>query len=194
MEGLRIPNEERQKFSHPLGKLFSGTREETLSEVETFLKEYLSAGFSLNVYSVGDIVTMDFINNNFLKKFIKLSIIDEKTQRKIIRISFEDFFEEVYEFINPQGIIRKESFDLLNKIIGSNKRTLLKIIEGEEDLLVLPLVREIILKEGTKNFVVYGQPPITDAKEPIPEGIVIIDIDPMIKEKVDKLIKIMVQC
>ncbi|MFX1276533.1 MAG: DUF359 domain-containing protein [Promethearchaeota archaeon] len=192
MKGFRIPKEERYKFTRPLGKLISGTRGDTVSEVENILRNYLNSGFSLKLYTVGDIVTEDFLNNDFLKSFIKLSIIDEKTQRNKIKISFEEFFEETYEFKNPQGTIRKESFSLLKKIINSNNRTLLKITEGEEDLLVLPLVIEIFLDKKVKNLVFYGQPPITDSKNPIPEGIVLVDVNSKIQKNIAKLIKLMV--
>ncbi|GAG89488.1 unnamed protein product, partial [marine sediment metagenome] len=102
-----------------------------------------------------------------------------------------DFFDDILEFENPKGIIKQESFVLLRKMIKSNKRTLLRIISGEEDLLVLPLVLELPLEKGCKCLVFYGQPPITEAKTPIPEGIVLVDVDSKIQEDVRNLIKIM---
>jgi len=163
-KNLKIPTTERHKFSQPLGKLIAGTRKETISEVEERIKNYKKANFEVKVYLVGDIVTKDFLANDFLKSFIKLCIIDEKTQRNQIKIEVEDFFEEIIEFENPEGGIKKESFTLLDEIITSNKRTLFKVIKGEEDLLVLPLVLSIPLNETVKNLVFYGQPPITDSR------------------------------
>ena len=191
MQGFRIPKEKRHKFSQPLGRLISGNRKNTILKVESILKGYLIEGYVLNIYTVGDIVTHDFLDNSFLRQFIKLSIIDGKTQRHKIRIILEEYFDQQYQFKNPQGSISMDSFVLLNKIIKSNKRTILKIIEGEEDLLVLPLVKEIILKERIKNLVFYGQPPITDAKITIPEGIVLVDVSIEIKQEVENLINIM---
>ena len=127
----------------------------------------------------------------FLKKYIKLSIIDEKTQRSHIQLEFEEFFENIIEFKNPQGGIKEESFGLLGQIIISDRRTVLKIIEGEEDLLVLPLVSVIPLKEMIKHLVFYGQPPITDSKYPIPEGIVMVDVDKRIQKTVNKFLTLM---
>ncbi|GAH86985.1 unnamed protein product, partial [marine sediment metagenome] len=144
-ENLKVPEAERHKFSQPLGKLFAGTREKTILEVENVVKSFLKAGFEIKIYLVGDIVTQDFLAKKFLKRFIKLCIIDEKTQRNQIKIEAEDFFEEIIEFENPQGGIQSESFNLLNDIISSDKLTLLKITKGEEDLLVLPLVLKIPL-------------------------------------------------
>jgi len=190
-ENLKIPEEERHKFSQPLGKLYAGSRKETISEVEKAINVFIEAEFEIKVYLVGDIVTQDFLAKDFLKRFIKLCVIDEKTQRNHIKIETEDFFEEIIEFENPQGGIQKESFTLLNDIVSSDKRTLLKITKGEEDLLVLPLVLSISLREKVKNLVFYGQPPITDSKKTIREGIVMVDVEKRIQKAVGKFVKMM---
>jgi uncharacterized protein (UPF0218 family) len=190
-KNLKIPTTERHKFSQPLGKLIAGTRKETISEVEEHIRNYKNANFEVKVYLVGDIVTKDFLENDFLKSFIKLCIIDGKTQRNQIKIKIEDFFEEIIEFENPEGGIKKESFTLLDEIITSDKRTLFKVIKGEEDLLVLPLVLSIPLNETVKNLVFYGQPPITDSKRQIPEGIVMVDVEKRIKKVVQKFVSLM---
>jgi uncharacterized protein (UPF0218 family) len=190
-KNLKIPTTERHKFSQPLGKLIVGTRKETISEVEEHIRNYKNANFEVKVYLVGDIVTKDFFANDFLKSFVKLCIIDEKTQRNQIKIKIEDFFEEIIEFENPEGGIKKESFTLLDEIITSNKRTLFKVIKGEEDLLVLPLVLSIPLNETVKNLVFYGQPPITDSKRQVPEGIVMVDVEKRIKKVVKKNLSLM---
>ena len=129
-DNLKIPPNERHKFSQPLGKLYSGTREETIREVISAIKEYLKKGFEVSVYLVGDIVTQDFLASNFLKPFISLCIVDEKTQRAQIKIEVEDFFEEIIEIENPEGGIKSENFKLLDDIVKSNKRTLLRVTEG----------------------------------------------------------------
>ncbi len=187
---LKIPQDKRYEFAQPLDKLISGKREETLLKVEDIIKNYIKSGLSINLYIVGDIVTKDFLANQFLKTFIKLCIIDEKTQRKKIYIETENF-EEIVELENPKGTIQKESWSLLKNIIESKKKTLLKITKGEEDLLVLPIVLELPLEENVKNFIFYGQPPITDARTIIPEGIVLVDVNLEIQNKVKKYINLM---
>ena len=188
---LRIPPDKRHAFSEPLDTLITGTRKETLNQVENKIENFLKQGIDLNFYIVGDIVSKDFLSNSFLKSFIKICIIDEKTQRNYISFDFEDFFEDIVEFKNPEGIIHKDCWDLFRKIIKSEKRTLVKIIEGEEDLLLLPLVLEIPLQEGVKNIAFYGQPPITDSNYVIPEGIVIVNVDKGVQEKVKTVISLM---
>ena len=190
-ENLKVPEAERYKFSQPLGKLYAGTRNKTILEVEKAVKAFLKSDLVVKIYLVGDIVTQDFLAKDFLKKFIKLCIIDEKTQRNQIKIEAEEFFEEIIEFENPQGGIQRESFNLLNDIVSSDKVTLLKITIGEEDLLVLPLVLSIPLSERTKSLVFYGQPPITDSKKTIPEGIVMVNVEKRIQKAVKKFIEMM---
>ncbi|MFX0071292.1 MAG: DUF359 domain-containing protein [Candidatus Hermodarchaeota archaeon] len=190
-ENLRIPEEDRYKFSQPLGKLITGTRKETISEIEHYFRNFSKKKPVFNFYLVGDIVTKDFLANNFLKSFIMLCIIDEKTQRGQVTIDLEGFFEEMIEFKNPAGSISKECWELLEKIISSKKRTLLNIVEGEEDLLVLPLVLTLPIEKNVKNFVFYGQPPITDSKHLIPEGIVMVDVNKTIQKAVKKFIALM---
>lgn len=188
---LRIPYEKRHLFVEPLDILIAGSRKETLAQVINIFKDYLRSKKVLNFYLVGDIVTNDFLSNQFLKSFVKLSIIDEKTKRNHINIEFEKYFEQTLELKNPEGTINKDCWNLFREVIKSEKKTLIKIIEGEEDLLLLPLILEITIIEGVKNFAFYGQPPITDSNFVIPQGIVIVDIDKNIQEKVKEIISIM---
>lgn len=188
---LRIPYDKRHLFTEPLDILIAGSREETIVQVENIFQDYLRSEKVINFYIVGDIVAKDFLSNHFLKNFIKLCIIDEKTQRNHINLEFEDYFEQTIEFQNPEGTINKDCWKLFREVIRSEKRTLIKITNGEEDLLILPLVLEIPILKESKNFAFYGQPPITDSNFIIPEGIVIVDVDKDIQEKVKIVISIM---
>ncbi len=188
---LGIPQDKRHLFAEPLDILIAGSREETIIQVENIIRDNLESGVAINFYIVGDIVAKDFLSNQFLRNFIKICIIDEKTQRSHLKLEFEEFFEHTIEFKNPEGTINKECWKLFREVITSGKKTLIKIIEGEEDLLILPLVLEIPILKDVKNFAFYGQPPITDLKYQIPEGIVIVDVDINIQEKVKKVISIM---
>jgi len=188
---LRIPQDKRHLFAEPLDILIAGSREETIIQVENIFKDYLESGVNVNFYIVGDIVAKDFLSNQFLKSFVKICIIDEKTQRSHIDLEFQEFFEHAIEFKNPEGTINKDCWKLFRDVIKSERRTLIKITEGEEDLLILPLVLEIPILKGVKNFAFYGQPPITDSNFVIPEGIVIVDVDKNTQEKVNNVISIM---
>ncbi|MHA2280980.1 MAG: DUF359 domain-containing protein [Promethearchaeota archaeon] len=187
-KNLRIPQKKRKSFAEPLDILIAGSREDTITQVENIFRDFLKSGLALNFYIVGDIVAKDFISNSFLKPFIKICVIDEKTQRNQINIEFEDFFEEEIEFQNPVSTINKECWEIFRTSIASKKKTLIKVTEGEEDLLVLPLILEIPI-ENQGHFAFYGQPPITDSNFVIPEGIVIVNVDKNIQEKVLKILE-----
>lgn len=188
---LKIPANQRHKFSQPLGKLIAGSREETISSVVEILKDLLKENLTINCYLVGDIVTEDFINDDFLCSLVKVSIIDGKTKRDHIKLDIEGFFEEIYEMENLESGINPDSFEIFKSIIESNRKTLIKITHGEEDLLVLPLIMALQIKESVNNIVFYGQPPITDSKTPIPEGIVMVKVDKSIQKVVKRFITLM---
>lgn len=188
---LKIPYEERSKFAEPLGELISGSRKETIPRVVEKIKQIEQEGNVIRFYIVGDIVTQDFLANAYLKSFIQICIIDEKTQRKHIEINAGDFFEHSVELENPAGTIDKKSWSMIEEILNNKKRTLITITEGEEDLLVLPLVMNLPIKEGVLNYVFYGQPPITDAKRTIPEGVVMTLVGKATQEIVKNLLDIM---
>jgi uncharacterized protein (UPF0218 family) len=187
---LKVPQKKRKSFAEPLDILIAGSREDTILQVENIFRDFLKKGLPLNFYIVGDIVAEDFISNPFLKSFIKICVIDEKTQRKQINIEFEDFFENEIEIQNPVGTINKECWKIFRTSIASKKKTLIKVTEGEEDLLILPLILEIPI-EDQGHFAFYGQPPITDSSFVIPEGIVIVNVDKNIQEKVRKVVAFM---
>ena len=190
---LRIPQDKRHLFAEPLDILIAGSREETIAQVENIFKDYLKSNERMSFYIVGDIVAQDFLSNEFLKKFIKVCVIDEKTQRNHINLDFEEYFEQTIKIQNQEGTINKDCWKIFREILQSGKTTLIKII-GEEDLLILPLVFEISslgLLDRLNNFAFYGQPPITDSNFIIPEGIVIVEVDKNTHEKVKKIISIM---
>ena len=148
---LRIPHDKRQLFAEPLDILIAGTREETIDQIVNIFDDFIKLEGIVNFYIVGDIVAKDFLSNQFLKDFVKVCIIDEKTQRNHISLNFEKFFEQSIEFQNQEGTINKDCWNLFRNIINSGKRTLIKITEGEEDLLILPLILEINILNGVRK-------------------------------------------
>jgi len=188
---LKVPDDKRHLFSQPLGELISGSREETIPMVKSKIQKLKIEGEKFFFYIVGDIVAQDFLANELLRTHIKLCIIDEKTQRKKINVTNTEFFEEILTLKNPKGTISEKSWDILEKIVFSDKRTLLKITDGEEDLLVLPLISLLPLNNERIDFVFYGQPPITDSKQNIPEGIIMVQVNRKVKITVNRFLKFM---
>ncbi|RLG58523.1 MAG: hypothetical protein DRN88_00510 [Candidatus Hydrothermarchaeota archaeon] len=101
-----------------------------------------------------------------------LAIIDLKTKRKKIP---GKKLKEVTKVNNPAGKITHELWSTVKEKI---KEGGIILIEGEEDLAVLPCILEA--EEGT--LVLYGQPS---------EGVVKVNIDKDIKEKAKKLLSFM---
>ena len=193
MKDLRLPLNQRRRFTQPLGKLISGRREDTIAEVVLFFKQEreLNEGLDYKIYCVGDIVTQDFLENAYLREMIKICIIDEKTKRQRIDTPFKEFFEQIIELKNPTGTISKDMWSKLKELIENNRRVLVKIVDGEEDLLVIPLISGFSLSESIKSYVFYGQPPVTDSEKPIPEGLVMLEVTKQIQSIVTELTKLM---
>lgn len=189
---LRLPEDRRHEFSQPLGKLISGSREETIPKIKKIINDFIRKNFNIEIYLVGDIVSQDFLKDDFLKRFVRTCVIDEKTQRSKEKSINDEFFDRLMDLENPKGTINPKSFNLFREILNSNKKSLIRVILGEEDLLVLPLILEIPLKENVKQLVFYGQPPITDSKHQIPEGVVMVEVDKKLQKVVKKFIDLMI--
>lgn len=88
-------------------------------------------------------------------------VVDSKVMRKCIE---PQKFEGRTEFIieNPAGKIKSGVWRALEEAV-TLKRDVAVIVEGEEDLLVLPLI--ILMPHG--SVIVYGQPQV---------GIVLVNV------------------
>ncbi|RLI99311.1 MAG: DUF359 domain-containing protein [Candidatus Aenigmatarchaeota archaeon] len=120
------------------------------------------------IITVGDKVTQTALELGFKPK---LSIIDYKIERKEITCNYKDLFENILKSDNEAGGISENAVKEIKESVKYNN-TLLEI-EGEEDLLVLPVVLEY-----ERGVVLYGQPG---------EGIVMLEINPEKKEEIRKL-------
>ena len=190
-DDLKLPYEQRQTFAQPLDRLIAGTREETIPKVIELIKGYQEKFNEIRCYLVGDIVTQDFLSNDYLKSLVKICIIDEMTQREFVEIDLGTQFEEIIEIKNPTGTINKSNWKVIEEVINSQKNTVIKVIEGEEDLLVIPLILKLPLLKDCKQLVFYGQPPMTDSKPPIPQGIVCVTVKRTIQKMLNRYVSLM---
>ncbi len=166
MKNLKLPSNQRKGLAKPFGKLISGNRINTINEIVAFFKKKieLNKTVDLRLYCVGDIVTYDFLNDSFLRNYIKICFVDEKTKRleqEEIKFSSTEIFDKFIELKNPAGTISSEIWPILEYILNENLKVLITIVEGEEDLLVIPLISELSLAQNVKHYIFYGQPPIT---------------------------------
>lgn len=143
---LILPEEHRRLFKDPFGVLCP-SMEEVLPRIEGRI-----------VYTVGDVVT-----HNLQKKGIipAVAIIDGYTMRSPCR-KMPALSGSCIQVKNPAGTITDELVSALEKAVHNPPTTI--VIEGEEDLAVIPLV--LAAPEGA--VILYGQPR---------EGIVLRTVD-----------------
>jgi len=149
---LSLPVHLRSKLKDPLGELFRGEPFETIERLRSYLtkKPPLFA-------SVGDFVTKNVIAAELNPDII---IIDGKTLRQEVQLVKHEL--EELKVVNPAATIQAETWEVLKNAINL-KRRLAVVVEGEEDLLVLPLMAEA----PTGSVIIYGQPH---------EGLVVITV------------------
>lgn len=122
------------------------------------------------IITVGDITTQNFLKHGIIPH---LAIIDLKTKRQI---QFENVAQigfvhtQFKKVTNPAGMITTSLIKALNK-----PKTSLIVVDGEEDLAVIPAV----LLNPLGTYIYYGQPD---------EGVVEVKVTPKIKQSLlDKL-------
>ena len=143
MDVIRVKDEKlRQKLRRPLGILLKSFSEALKKAKEARLK-------GLQIISVGDRTTINFISNGFLPD---ISVVDGKEMRREAPKIREDLFKSVFTVRNPRGSINLEIASMFNRFLAS-KPSLIKVI-GEEDLLTL-LFCVFFPRE---SVIFYGQP------------------------------------
>ena len=181
------------QLGEPQGELFTGPPSESMPKAVEWME---SKGLNLEedpdftdkknhcIICVGDVVSKAFLEDPRLNKFVKFCFIDGNTQRgdKIsLNLSFdgENLSETSYKserakkaiikfkkVKNPREHIREEIFDFIQERIHDPYQYIIEV-NGEEDLLVLPATIN-----SHRDFIFYGQPPITSANISVEAGCV----------------------
>ena len=157
---FRLPMNLRRELARPYGFLF-------VNDVELF--KFLSK-VPTNFYTVGDVVTSTVLRVGLLPK---IALIDGKTKRVIRASKANTYGFEVTKMLNEPGLIRASAMKALKEALESSKRWLFEV-EGEEDLLVIPIV--LFSKDG--DYVLYGQPNA---------GVVVLEINELSRQRVKTL-------
>jgi len=123
--------------------------------------------------TVGDIVTHNALKHGLVPA---VAIVDGYTMRKPCH-RVPEAFPNVYYAKNPAGTITRDLVGALRRAIDSPPA--LVIVEGEEDLAVIPLA--LLVAPG--SIVIYGQPG---------EGVVIRRIDEGAREDARRLLSFFV--
>ena len=139
-----LPINLREELKLPLGLLIPGEPESTIKILTNYIKMIGPPLFA----SVGDFVSENVLNNNLTPDIV---VIDNRTLRKEIKPI--NINMEKVSVKNPPASITEDAWNILRDSIML-KRKLAIIVEGEEDLLVLPLMAEMPLG----SVIIYGQP------------------------------------
>jgi len=142
---LVLPESLKEELRKPLGKVFSKTKD---------LLNFINEKKPEFIFSVGDIVSYHLIKNKINPLLL---IFDWKTKRgevdeevkKMIGSNFSN------KIVNQPGTISKEAFitikNCVEKILTKKEKQKV-FIEGEEDLLALP----VILFSPLNSLILYG--------------------------------------
>lgn len=154
----------RKVFKKPFGTLIR-------------LSQEIKIPKNLYLITVGDVTTKLFNELHFSQN---ISVVDFKVARKkkfsnLAELSFSSGVKVIHA-ANPAGCLTPSLFSAVVSMFSNykNERVVLKI-EGEDDLVVLPL----ILVAPLSSIIFYGQPN---------KGLVRIDVSEENKEKTYKLI------
>ncbi|MHA1730560.1 MAG: DUF359 domain-containing protein [Promethearchaeota archaeon] len=124
------------------------------------------------VVLVGDVVTDSCFRVGLHPD---LAIVDGKTHRGYYQ-GKQGAFDDFKSVDNPAGEIRAEAWELVAALLEGERSCLLSV-NGEEDLLAIPAIMEA----PVPSIVAFGQPPVTDAEPPLPEGVAYILVDERVK-------------
>ena len=167
---MLLPESLRNELKTPLGKLIKNSNPDKERQVRKAYDEKL-------VIAVGD-ATSQLLLNMGLIPFLYIIDGQEKRQKRSTPLPVGQEEIEICTEIrvkNNAGEISDESFDLIKYIFDDLKTPIRLVVEGEEDLLVLP----VCLFAPQNSVVMYGQPN---------EGLVIAEITDEVREKVQKIV------
>lgn len=159
----------RRNLKKPLGILFCGSLEETVSILGTLIEKEKPA----KIVTVGDRVSQDLTDQSLLPDVL---IIDNKVMRKEIT-PISATADRVVYVKNPPGTITYEAWFAVEKAIEDSQRTKI-VVDGEEDLLALVA----ILTVPENSLVLYGQPR---------RGVVVVKATAEMKQQVREIVDTM---
>ena len=162
-----LPENLRIELKTPLGRL---VLESDPNQEEIIRETYANS----LIITVGDATTEKLVKMGLVPF---LQIIDGQEKRIKRNIPESESITTYLDCQNPPGEISQKSISIIKNAFDT-KPPIRLTVDGEEDLLVLP-----VCIYAPENFVVmYGQPN---------EGLVIVKINHEIKEKVQKIVNTM---
>lgn len=157
---LVLTEDLRLKLKSPMGLLIEG-------DVESIMDRLLPVIRNKRIISVGDVVSQNLIDHGI---YPELVIVDGRN----LRAEIDDCIEcdNTVTVENPQSEITGELWVAIERLFRDKTKRFKKIlVEGEEDLAVMPAV----LHGDGDTVVLYGQPD---------RGIVIIEVTEQKKREI----------
>ena len=164
---MKLPENLRDQLKTPLGDLI---KEENVNKENILTK----IGSEPIVITVGDRTTENMINLGIMPQIQIVDGLEKRNQRLVPK---DDTINTNLSCKNPPGEITEESMQVIQKAFSCESPVRI-IVDGEEDLLVLP----VCIFAPENSVVMYGQPN---------EGLVIVHITPDIQAKVQKILDVM---
>ena len=164
---MKLPDSIRPQMKIPLGVLLP----ENQTNKENIQKHILDDSYLI---TVGDRTTEKMIDFDIIPSLQIIDNIEKREKRESPKLSE---FTNTLDVENPPAEITVQSIDIIKKAFSMSPPVRI-IVNGEEDLLVLPVC--ILAPEN--SIVMYGQPN---------EGLVIVKITSEIRNKAQSLLDLM---
>jgi len=164
-----LPDNIREKFKTPYGKLFKNIEE--LRKFRTKFKAKFKDKF---IVCVGDVVSNSMLGDGW---DVHLCVYDNKTLRKDYneysdKKNLENFKGDEFTVWNPAGMLTEDAFKIVKDALNFKHSKI--FVDGEEDLFIIPCVKFC----SPNTFLFYGQPN---------EGIVMIEINSAVQKDIENL-------
>ena len=131
-------------MKEPLGELWIGDVADNITRLKGYIKKTTPASLA----TVGDFVSYHILEAGIYPDLI---VFDNRIMRKSVDLI--EFNRKHVKVTNAPGTITIESQSVLYQAVKENEHLAI-IVEGEEDLLVLPLM--VYMPLG--SIIIYGQP------------------------------------
>ena len=164
---MQLPENLRDQLKNPLGNLIKDND----PNKENVLKKIYAESI---IITVGDKTTENMVQLGLRPQ---IQIIDGLEKRNQRTVPVDDAINTKLSCKNPPGEITEESMQIIQKAFSCESPVRI-IVDGEEDLLVIP----VCIFAPENSVVIYGQPN---------EGLVIVQITPEIRAKVQKILDAM---
>ena len=140
---MKLPENLRHQLKIPLGDLI---KEENVNKKNILSK----IGSESLVITVGDRTTENMINLGVMPQIQIIDGLEKRNQRLVPK---DDTINTNLSCRNPPGEITEESIQVIKKAFSSEPPVRI-IVDGEEDLLVIPAC----ISAPENSVVMYGQP------------------------------------